>query len=234
MKRALRFLRNIFLVVLAVGLCAAGAVAFQGYKLYTSALEEMPLYKRVEQVRQQPDFTSLESLPATYRDAVVAAEDHRFYSHGGIDLLAIGRAVWNDLRSLSFAEGGSTITQQLAKNMLFTQEKDLCRKAAEVFAAWDLESHYSKDEILELYVNSIYFGSGCYSVGAASQTYFEKDPAQMDANECTLLAGIPNAPAVYDLSVNPELAVQRQRQVVSSMLEHEFLTQEEAEELLAS
>ena len=96
MKRALRFLRNICLVVLAVGLCAAGAVAFQGYKLYTSALEEMPLYKRVEQVRQQPDFTSLESLPATYKDAVVAAEDHRFYTHGGIDLLAIGRAVWND------------------------------------------------------------------------------------------------------------------------------------------
>ena len=157
-----------------------------------------------------------------------------FLSHGGIDLLAIGRAVWNDLCSLSFVEGGSTITQQLAKNMLFTQEKDLCRKAAEVFAAWDLESHYSKDEILELYVNSIYFGSGCYSVGAASQTYFEKDPAQMDANECTLLAGIPNAPSVYDLSVNPELAAQRQRQVVSSMLEHEFLTQEEAEELLAS
>lgn len=234
MKRALRFLRNIFLVVLAIGLCAAGAVAFQGYELYTGALEEMPIYKRVDQVRQQPDFTPLESLPATYKDAVVAAEDHRFYSHGGIDLLAIGRALWNDLCSLSFAEGGSTITQQLAKNMLFTQEKDLCRKAAEVFAAWDLENRYSKDEILELYVNSIYFGSGCYSVGAASQAYFEKPPAQMDANECTLLAGIPNAPAVYDLSVNPDLAAQRQRQVVSSMLEYEFLTQEEAEELLAS
>lgn len=234
MKRALKWIRNIFLVVLAVCICGAGVVAVQGYGLYTAALEEMPLYKRVEQVRAQPDFTPIEQLPKTYKDAVVAAEDHRFYTHNGIDLLAIGRAVWNDLKSLSFVEGGSTITQQLAKNMLFTQEKELSRKAAEVFAAWDLESKYSKDEILELYVNSIYFGSGCYSVGAASQAYFEKDAAQLDANECTMLAGIPNAPGVYDLTVNPELAAQRQKQVVSSMVEHEYLTEEEAEEMLAS
>jgi len=234
MKRALRFVRNIFLVIFFLALCGAGAIALQGYELYTGALAEMPLYKRVEQVRSQEDFTPIENLPRTYKDAVVAAEDHRFYSHNGIDLLAIGRALWNDVCSLSFKEGGSTITQQLAKNMLFTQEKDLCRKAAEVFAAWDLESKYSKDEILELYVNSIYFGSGCYSVGAASQTYFEKDAAQMDANECTMLAGIPNAPGVYDLSVNPGLAAQRQKQVVSSMVEYDYLTQQEAEELLAS
>lgn len=234
MKKALRLVRKIFLVLLILMLCITGAIALQGYELYTRALEEMPLYKRVEQVRAQPDFTPLASLPDTYKDAVVAAEDHRFYSHNGLDYLAIGRALWNDLCSLSFAEGGSTITQQLAKNMLFTQEKDLCRKAAEVFAAWELENRYSKEEILELYVNSIYFGSGCYSVGAASRTYFEKDAARMDANECTLLAGIPNAPGVYDLSVNPDLAAQRQRQVVSSMVEYDYLTQAEAEELLAS
>lgn len=234
MKRALRWIRNIFLVVLVLGFCGAGAIALQGYKLYTGALAEMPLYKRVAQVRAQEDFTPLDELPGTYKDAVVAAEDHRFYTHGGIDLLAIGRALWNDLCSLSFKEGGSTITQQLAKNMLFTQEKDLCRKAAEVFAAWELEAKYSKEEILELYVNSIYFGSGCYSVGAASQTYFDKEAAQMNAGECTMLAGIPNAPGVYDLSINPELAAQRQKQVVSSMLEYDYLTQEEADELLAS
>lgn len=234
MKKALRFTRNILVSGLLVVFCAAGVVAFQGYQMYTRAVGETPLYKRVAQIRAQEDYTPIEALPVTYKNAVVAAEDHRFYSHNGIDLLAIGRALWNDLRSLSFVEGGSTITQQLAKNMLFTQEKELPRKAAEVFAAWELEANYSKDEILELYVNSIYFGSGCYSVGSASHTYFDKDPTQMDAQECTLLAGIPNAPSVYDLSVNPELAAQRQKQVVSSMVEHEYMTEAEAEDLLAS
>lgn len=234
MKRALKVVRNVVLVVMVLGLCGAGAIALQGYELYTAALEEAPLYKRVEAVRAQEDFTPIDQLPRTYKNAVVAAEDHRFYTHGGIDLLAIGRAVCNDLASLSFKEGGSTITQQLAKNLLFTQEKDLCRKAAEVFAAWEIESKYSKDEILELYVNSIYFGSGCYSVGAASQEYFDKDAAQMNAAECTLLAGIPNAPGVYDLAVNPDLAAQRQKQVVSSMVEYDYLTEQEAQELLAS
>lgn len=234
MKKALRFTRNILLAVLLAAFCAVGVVAFQGYQMYTRAIGETPLYKRVAQVRAQEDFTPIGALPATYKDAVVAAEDHRFYSHGGIDLLSIGRALWNDLCSLSFVEGGSTITQQLAKNMLFTQEKALSRKAAEVFAAWELEASYTKDEILELYVNSIYFGSGCYSVASASQAYFGKEPAQMDAQECTLLAGIPNAPSAYDLSVNPELAAQRQKQVVSSMVEHDYMTEAEAEELLAS
>lgn len=234
MKKALRFTRNILLAVMAVGICAAGLVALRGYQMYTDAVGEMPLYKRVRQIRAQEGFTPIGALPDTYKNAVIAAEDHRFYSHNGLDFLAIGRAVWNDLRSMSFVEGGSTITQQLAKNMLFTQEKELSRKAAEVFAAWELEANYSKDEILELYVNSIYFGSGCYSVGSASQAYFGKEPAQMDAQECTMLAGIPNAPSVYDLTVNPELAAQRQKQVVSSMVEHEYMTEDEAQALLAS
>lgn len=229
--------RFIFRLCLLMLLAAAGVGAFfgvNGYRMYQDAVSRTSIEERVEEIRAKEDFTDFSEMSDFYIEAVISVEDHRFMSHPGIDPIAVVRAAWADIQAMAFVEGGSTITQQLAKNMLFTQEKDLCRKAAEVFAAWDLESHYSKDEILELYVNSIYFGSGCYSVGAASQTYFEKDPAQMDANECTLLAGIPNAPAVYDLSVNPELAVQRQRQVVSSMLEHEFLTQEEAEELLAS
>lgn len=237
-EKKVRVIKKTVIVLLTAVLCIAlGTAAFygaKGYMLYRQAAEERTLDERVRDAREDEDYAVYSELPEFYVNAAVSVEDHRFRKHGGIDVISIARAAWTDIKAWSFEEGGSTITQQLAKNMLFTQEKDLCRKAAEVFAAWDLESHYSKDEILELYVNSIYFGSGCYSVGAASQTYFEKDPAQMDANECTLLAGIPNAPAVYDLSVNPELAVQRQRQVVSSMLEHEFLTQEEAEELLAS
>ena len=227
-----RAIRNCLLVLLLAAACGAGYMAWQGYSLYAEALEEKPLEQRVAGQRAQPGYTELEDLPETYLKAVIAVEDHRFYEHGGIDLLAMGRALWNDLRTWSFAEGGSTITQQLAKNLCFSQEKSIVRKAAEVFAAWDLEGRYSKDEILELYVNSIYFGSGCYNVGSASETYFGKEPKDMTDSECTMLAGIPNAPSVYDPTANPDLALQRQRQVVERMVAEEFLTDGQAAAIL--
>ena len=227
-----RAIRNCLLVLLLAAACGAGYAAWQGYSLYAEAMEEKPLEQRVAEQRAQPGYTALADLPETYLQAVIAVEDHRFYEHGGIDLLAMGRALWNDLRTWSFAEGGSTITQQLAKNLCFSQEKSIVRKAAEVFAAWDLERRYSKDEILELYVNSIYFGSGCYNVGSASETYFGKEPKDMTDSECTMLAGIPNAPSVYDPTANPDLALQRQRQVVERMVAEEFLTDGQAAAIL--
>ena len=227
-----RAIRNCLLVLLLAAACGAGYMAWQGYSLYAGALEEKPLEQRVAEQRAQPGYTALADLPGTYLKAVIAVEDHRFYEHGGIDLLAMGRALWNDLRTWSFAEGGSTITQQLAKNLCFSQEKSIVRKVAEVFAAWDLERRYSKDEILELYVNSIYFGSGCYNVGSASETYFGKEPKDMTDSECTMLAGIPNAPSVYDPTANPDLALQRQRQVVERMVAEEFLTDGQAAAIL--
>ena len=227
-----RAIRNCLLVLLLAAACGAGYMAWQGYSLYAEALEEKPLEQRVAEQRAQPGYTAWEDLPETYLKAVIAVEDHRFYEHGGIDLLAMGRALWNDLRTWSLAEGGSTITQQLAKNLCFSQEKSIVRKVAEVFAAWDLERRYSKDEILELYVNSIYFGSGCYNVGSASETYFGKEPKDMTDSECTMLAGIPNAPSVYDPTANPDLALQRQRQVVERMVAEEFLTGGQAAAIL--
>ena len=224
--------RNLFLTLFTLCVLAGGCVALRGYFLYTSALEQLPTAQAARQVREEPGFTPIGDLPETYLNAVIAAEDHRFYEHGGLDIIALGRALFNDIRTLSFAEGGSTITQQLAKNLYFTQEQELTRKAAEVFMAWKLEHDFTKDEILELYVNCIFFGSGCYSVGDASRTYFNKEPAQMTDSECTLLAGIPNAPSVYDLNVNPELAQQRQRQVVERMVEDGQLTRQRADAIL--
>ena len=165
-------------------------------------------------------------------DAVVAVEDHRFEQHLGIDLIAIGRAAWNNLTSWSLREGGSTITQQLAKNMYFTQEKSFIRKIAEMFMAFRLESSYTKDEILELYVNSIYFGDGYYCVRDASQGYFGKDPIDMTDYESTLLAGIPNAPSVYSLTANPDLAEQRQQYVIQQMVKYGYISEGEGKKLL--
>lgn len=221
--------RNVFLAVFALCILAGGCVALRGYFLYTSALERLPAAQAARQIREEEGFTPIEDLPQTYLDAVVSAEDRRFYQHGGLDIFALGRALFNDLRTLSFAEGGSTITQQLAKNLYFTQEKELTRKVAEVFMAWNLEHSFSKEEILELYVNSIYYGSGCYSIGDASRTYFHKEPSDMTDYECTMLAGVPNAPSVYDPSVNPDLASQRQRQVVGLMVKYAGLSQDKAE-----
>ncbi len=169
------------------------------------------------------NYTSLDELPQTYIDAVLAVEDKRFYEHPGIDPIAIGRALLNDIRAGEYVEGGSTITQQLAKNQYFTQEKRLVRKVAEMFMAFKIEAELDKDKILELYVNSIYFGNGYQCVGDACRAYFGKEPSEMTFDECTLLAGIPNAPSNYNPMASEELAHQRQQQVLEKMKKAGYL-----------
>ena len=133
---------------------------------------------------------------------------------------------------MDFVEGGSTITQQLAKNIYFTQDKKFERKIAEVFMAVKIENKCEKDEILELYLNTSYFGDGYYNVREASLGYFGKEPNQMTDYEAIMLAGIPNAPSVYAPTKNPELAKQRQKQVINKMIEYKYLTQSEADKIL--
>lgn len=203
------------------------ALAGEGYGLYKNAVREESLEAKVAEIRSQENFTSLEDMPETYVQAVVSVEDHRFYDHFGLDLIAIGRAVVNDIKAGRYVEGGSTITQQLAKNLYFSQEKTMSRKAAEVFLALEIEQKYTKDEILELYVNSIYFGDGYYSVGEASEGYFGKPASEMNDYECTLLAGVPNAPSKYAPSKNLALAEKRQQKVISRMEACGYITEEE-------
>lgn len=167
-----------------------------------------------------------------YINAVISVEDHRFYKHNGIDIIAIGRAVVNDIKAMDFVEGGSTITQQLCKNIYFTQEKKITRKIAEVFMAFKIESNYEKKEILELYINTSYFGEGCYTVEEASNKYFVKEPKNMTDSECIMLAGMPNAPSVYNPIENSKLAKQRQKQVIDKMIKYKYLTQDKANEIL--
>ena len=152
--------------------------------------------------------------------------------HPGIDPIAIVRAVCTDIRERAFIEGGSTITQQLAKNLFFTQEKKIERKAAEVFAVLDMESKYSKEEIFELYANTIVFGSGYEGVFAAATGYFGKFPSELTDYESAMLAGVPNAPSHYSPDTNIELANQRVAQVLQSMVKHQIITQDEAEHIM--
>ena len=152
-------------------------------------------------------------------------------THKGIDPGAIARALLADLRTHSLAEGGSTLTQQLAKNELFTQDKHLARKAAEMLAAFDLEKTYSKQQIFEMYANTIYFGSGYYGIAEAAEGYFGKEPAQLTDAEAIYLAGMPNAPSTYASS--PELAFKRMQVVLKRMVKCRVLTQQQADALAA-
>ena len=177
-------------------------------------------------------YIQMSDIPKTLANSFVVMEDRDFYNHSGIDIKAIIRAVIINSRNDTIVQGASTITQQLAKNLYFTQEKKVERKVAEVFMAVALEKEYSKKYILELYVNSIYFGNNYYCVRDASMGYFGKEPGEMTEYESTLLAGIPNAPSVYALTANPDLAAQRQRQVLEKMIKYKYLTSEEAEKIL--
>lgn len=155
-----------------------------------------------------------------------------FGAMAGVDPLATARALGYDIFTLSFAQGGSTITQQLAKNQYFTQDKTLVRKFAEVFAAWELERCCTKAEILEMYVNTIYFGSGYEGISQAAKGYFGTTPAKLTDAQAVMLAGLPNAPSVYSLDENPTLARQRMRQVLDSMVKCRVITEQRAQELM--
>lgn len=222
--------RTIKLIILLVFL-AATFVVWQGYRMYNNAIQEQPLDEKVQEIQEQQGYTSIFQLPEIYQNAVIAVEDHRFRQHPGIDPIAIGRAVKNNIKSKSLSEGGSTITQQLAKNLYFSQEKELTRKVAETFMALKLEREYTKDEILELYVNTIYFGEGYYGICAASEGYFGVEPDQMDDYESTMLAGLPNAPSAYSLTDHAELAEKRQRIVLAAMVKYGYITQQRADQL---
>lgn len=221
-------------VILMVVMCCCVTVAVKGYGMYREAIESVSLADKVASIRAKENYTTFDQLPEIYVDAVLSVEDHRFYNHPGIDIIAIGRAVFNDIKAGAFVEGGSTVTQQLAKNMYFSQEKEMVRKVAEVLVAFDLEQNYSKNEILELYVNTIYYGNGYYCVKDASQGYFGKEPGDMTDYESTLLAGIPNAPSRYAPTVSQELASRRQQQVLDRLVKCGYFTEERALETLAA
>lgn len=209
-------------------------VVGSGYDMYKEALDQMPLNKKIESIQQKTNYTKLDEVPKIYKDAVISVEDHRFYKHHGIDIIAIGRAMFNDIRTLSFREGGSTITQQLSKNIYFTQEKKITRKIAEVFMAKQIEKNYDKDEILELYINTSYFGDGYDTVKEACKGYFNKELEELTDYEAIMLAGIPNAPSVYAPTVNKKLADKRTKQVIMKMVEYKYLKLEKANEILDS
>ncbi len=175
---------------------------------------------------QRRDPVKLDAVPSYLKAALLATEDQHFYSHGGFDIKGIARAIFNDIRAGRFVEGASTITQQLAKTLFLTPRKTLLRKLKEAVLAFQLERRYTKDAILTLYLNQIYFGSGAYGVEAAAQRFFSKPVKALNLSECALLAGMPQAPSRYSPLVNKSLALKRRNTVLRRMLNTGAITKD--------
>ncbi len=217
---------TIFIIILIITI--SSIILLVGHSHYSKALKEKPLITRIEEITSQENYTKFNEMSSYYRNAVISVEDHRYYSHGPVDFIAIGRAMLVNIKNKEFREGGSTITQQVAKNVILSQEQNWVRKVAEIFAAFDLEKNYTKNEIFELYVNTSYFGDGYYGIYDASQGYYKKTPKDLNLDEASMLAGVPNAPSVYAPTINPSLAKKRQYHVINKMLEYGYITKDEA------
>jgi penicillin-binding protein 1A len=166
----------------------------------------------------------LEAIPRLLKAALVATEDRKFYRHSGVDLKGIARAIIKDIKAGEFVEGASTITQQLSKTLFLTHRKTLVRKIKEAILAFQLERRYTKDEILELYLNQVYFGSGAYGVQSAAKIFFEKSVKDLSLAECALVAGMPKSPSRYSPLVNQDLAIKRRNIVLKQMRDVDIIS----------
>lgn len=228
----MKTIKRLLWLVLVVLVIVAGVQIKGGYDKYQLALADRPLAEVIEELQDKENYTQYRDVPEIYYKALVAVEDRRFYKHNGFDIIGTTRAIYNDIKANELLEGGSTISQQLAKNLYFPKDNTLQRKIAEIFMAMKIEREYEKEDVLEFYVNGIYYGSGYYSIYDASIGYFDKEPKDMTDYECTLLVGIPNAPSIYSLNVRPDLAKQRQEKVVECMVDVKYITEDEGREIL--
>lgn len=174
------------------------------------------------------NFVPSDQIPDLLKKGLIATEDRRFYEHGAIDLIGVARAAFTNYMAGQTVEGGSTIAQQTVKNIFLSNERTMTRKAEELALAVQLERNYSKDQILELYLNTIYFGHGAYGLKEAAHTYFGKEPKDLDLSQCAMLAGLPQAPSAYDPIDHPKEGAKRMTTVLALMAEQGVITPTEA------
>jgi len=181
---------------------------------------------------ERREFIPYYKIPESVKKAFIAIEDKRFYKHHGIDFIGIIRALYHDLRAGKVVQGGSTITQQLAKLLFLKPEKSFSRKIKEAVLSLQIEKRYTKEEILGLYLNQAYFGTQAYGIGAAAKTYFNKSVNELTISEAALLASLPKAPSYYSPFRHPERSLKRRNLVLKKMLSLGFINQQEYEEAI--
>lgn len=222
----------ILIIILLIGGVYSGVTFKNGYDLYEETMKNVSIEETFETIQSEDWFVDINEIPNIYLEAVVSVEDKRFYSHNGFDILSFGKAVLRNVIENDYATGGSTITQQLAKNLYFSFDKKMERKVAELIVAKQIESLYEKDDILELYVNIIYFGDSFEGIHDASMGYFNKLPKDLTDGESVLLAGLPQAPSAYALFEHLDRAVQRAEIVLDSMIEKNYISTTQKEVIL--
>src|SRR5712692_6611492 len=244
----LRWIGVPLVALLAVAVLATGVSAFWVLAILPRSLPSVTQLESIEpsvgsRIYDETDelitefhverriFVPLGQMPPALKQAIIATEDARFYSHFGVDPMGIARAVYQNFRRGRIVEGGSTITQQLAKILFLTPDRSLERKLKEAVLAVELERRYSKDRILEIYLNQIYFGHGAFGVEAASRTFFGKGVSELSPGECALLAGLPKAPATYSPFDHPEAAKRRRAIVLTRMVDTGAIRADQAKRL---
>lgn len=201
MKKIKWFIKTSIIFILLIGILIGIKIApiiVDGYHLYKGALEEKSVKEAILEIQEDKHYISMKEIPKEYIEEVIQTEDKRFYYHYGIDAIAVFRAMYHNVKEKSFVQGGSTITQQLAKNMFFSFDKNLERKVAEAFMAVQLEHQLTKNEILELYCNITYLGEGCYGIQEAAKHYYDTTPKELTKSQITTLVFSFRNPAKYN------------------------------------
>jgi membrane peptidoglycan carboxypeptidase len=212
-------------ILLSAILCAILYEA--GLSYVRPAVEAMPQLIH----RQTMDYVPYDRISPWFFKALIATEDRRYYVEGGLDWIGIARSLWVDLRTGALVEGGSTITQQLVRDVLLTEQKTFLRKCKEMLIATEAARVFTKEQILEMYANEVYYGNQAYGIAAASRTYFQKEPARLTIAQAALLAGIVQAPSLLDPIAHPANAKARRAIVIENLVETGQIPPEEADAL---
>ncbi|QIK69999.1 transglycosylase domain-containing protein [Erysipelothrix sp. HDW6C] len=229
-----KYIKRGIIALIAIIVLVCGIIVFRGHQQYLAVINDKSLSDTVDAVENKQEFVHLDAMNPLFISATINTEDSRFYTRKAIlDFEALGRATLQNLRAKSLVEGASTIPQQVAKNLYFEETTTFTRKVAEYFVTRDLLQNYSKDEILELYLNMNYYGDGFYGIYDASYGYFKVHPKDLNDGQATLLAGLPQAPSYYALSTNFEGARERQKHVLSRMVDEGIITQQQADDIFA-
>ena len=225
---------RLFGILFLIAITALVTLFGQGYIRYKRELDVLPLKKAVSAYSEDPDYVKFEQIDEDFVNAVVSVEDKRFFTRKGYDLIALCRALYHSFLAGGMIEGGSTISEQIAKNLYMDgYVNGLEEKMAEIFILFELEKEFSKEELFALYANMNYYGDGYWGIGDAAEGYFHADPSDLSLGQASMLAGIPNAPAVYQLSSGYDYARERQEWVLLTMCNNGYITEEEAKAAFA-
>lgn len=225
------FIKSFILIVLVISSIFIMKTCYSGYSLYKEVTNEISIEDKIIQIRSDENYVESENIPKYFLDAIVSVEDHRYYEHVGIDIISIARAAVTNVINGEIVSGGSTITQQLSKNMFFDFEKKYTRKIAEMIVAFQLEAKLSKEEILEMYVNVIYYGDGNYGIYKAANNYYNVEPKDLTLEQSVIIAGLPQAPSIYTINNNDKRTKERTEQVISAMVIANYLSVERADKV---